>query len=188
MKKLLAALALALPAFTQASVIYTDEALFLADYENPTGTIDFSATPRPPSYMNVGPAHYYYGESWLPGVVFETRRYGNLNILIQGVVQELSSDSIRANPDIENGTITIDQYRPQQVLAIFTNLGFFGWAPELNTSFESDFLFQLPMGATISKVEYGFSKVAHTPEPSSLLLLLIGLPLVFFRKEKRVQH
>jgi len=183
--------------FANASLIFTDQSYFYTSYENPTGVIDFSLAPINNPTYSIGDTDYFQGESWVNGIVFETRSFSNLNRMWQAVARKrnglgeifaIQSNGNLPSPIFSDATITIQQYRPQSILAIYSSAGFFGWAPELNTSNIDDALFVLPIGATISKVEYGFSlatlPVVKTPEPPSILLMILVLCMLTIRNFK----
>lgn len=179
MKKIITAFVLGIACgYTNAALIFTDQAEFYERYISPAGVIDFaSSTPLRNPAWSVGLTDYYQGESWFEGVVFETR---SINGSVQQAVAKNRNDGeIRATDAFPNALLAIQQYRPQQILAIYSTAGFFGWVPELGTNHEGDSLFFLPEGARITSFVYGFSpapiEVAESGTLPLSLLAMLGL-------------
>lgn len=187
MKKLLATLLLTLPAFTQAAVIYTDEALFLADYQNPTKSIDFAIalSTRAP-VQTTGNVETLHSDSFGSEIFFETRQSGNLGWAWTAVDRLKTGGSIFATdlPYIQGERIGASSAY-HTIAAFHTTMGFFGWAPELNGIDIADTLFLLPEGAAIKSVQWGFTaKPVEAPEPAPMALLIAGLAALAFRNRK----
>jgi hypothetical protein len=190
MKKLLASLLLALPLVSQAAVIYTDETLFLSKYENPTHSIDFAtAVPSRLPVESNGNRDTLHSDSFSDDVFFETRQIGNLTWSWTAVDRLKTGGPIFAT-DLQN----IQEERigiwtsHLTILALHTNLGFFGWVPELGGLELADTLLLLPLGAEVQSVQWGFTpKPVEAPEPSPLALILCGI-LVILAKSKPLKR
>lgn len=187
MKKLLATLLLTLPSLSQAAIIYTDEALFLADYEGPTGLIDFSTyvpTSAPTeSSGNVDSLRsYVFG----PEVFFDTRTTRDLGSVWDAVGRNKAGGNIFAwDIQYTEGERIGVSTTNHSVVALYTTAGFFGWAPEFGGLEINDTLFLLPIDAQVQSVQWGFSlKPVEAPEPAPILLLLAGLAAMALRKTR----
>lgn len=191
MKKLLAAIALTLPALSQAAIIYTDEALFLTDYENPTKSIDFSTlVATKPPVQTSGNKETLPSDSFGGELLFETRQAGDLSWSWTAVDRLDTGGSIFPSdlPYMQGERIGVwSSYHT--IVAFHTSAGFFGWVPELGGLDVNDTLFLLPIGAAIDSVEWGFTaKSMEVPEPNNVALLLISMVLILttrkFKKYK----
>lgn len=185
MKKLLATLLLTLPAFTQAAVIYTDEALFLADYQNPTKSIDFATalSTRAP-VQTTGNIETLYSDSFSSELFFETRRAGDLGWAWGAIDRANTGGNIFATdlPYVDGERVGVSTAY-HAVVALYTTAGFFGWAPELSGLETNDYLFLLPIDAQVQSVQWGFSlKPVEAPEPAPLALLLAGLAVFMLKR------
>jgi hypothetical protein len=187
MKKLLAALLLTLPSLSQAAIIYTDEALFLADYESPTSLIDFAtAIPSRAPVQTSGNIETLHSDSFSSELLFETRRAGDLG-WAWGAIDRLNTGGPIFATDLpytEGERIGISTIG-HKIVALQTTAGFFGWVPELGGIEINDFLFLLPIDAQVQSAQWGFTaKPVEAPEPAPFALLLAGLAAIIFRKSK----
>jgi len=185
MKKLLAALLLTLPSLSQAAIIYTDEALFLADYETPAGLIDFSTyvpTSAPTeSSGNVDSLRsYVFG----PEVFFDTRTTRDLSSVWDAVGRNKAGGNIFAwDLQYTEGERIGVSTANHSIVALYTTAGFFGWVPELGGLEVNDYLFLLPIDAQVQSVQWGFTaKPVEAPEPAAIALILAGLAAFMFKR------
>lgn len=185
MKKTFFALSLALAsACSQAALIFTDSNEFFAKYENPTGQIDFSSYVIAGSPVQSSTFDTFHSDSFGPEVFFETRRAGDLGWAWQAVDRAKTGGNIFATdlPYTEGERIGVSTSH-HSVVALFTTMGFFGWAADANGLEINDTLLLLPIGAQVESFQWGFTeRPMEAPEPAPILLILAGLATLTSRR------
>ncbi len=174
-------------------VIY-DSASFASLYQSPTTTIDFSrlvdGSTFKPQNFNYSFVAYEGGSPYSAAV----RDFGWSNNLLIGSSQlgcgcawtatKWLGDSIA--PEFYNRIYIATDITPEHnsfVVGLQTSIGFMGFVP----SGSHDGYYLLPVGVSVTSLQYGFSAVQAVPEPETYAMLLAGLGLVGFSASRKTQ-